>query len=87
MEGYGREVILAAIAGVVGYVTSTFHHVGKLRSDVAFIKGQLSQIMTMVKDVHRLENRLGQVQNEHQKLKRDVDQAHELIRGVRETLQ
>lgn len=77
-----REVVAAAAGGAGGYVAGLFHNIGKVRTDLAFIKGQLSQVLKMASDVDKLKQRHVILSKDHEKTRKDIDAAHERIRRL-----
>ncbi len=79
LEDAGKLVVTA----VVGYVLGVVFGVNKLRVDLAFIKGQLSQVMSQLGRVDKLEERHAIIELDSTKTRKDLDAAHAAIRELR----
>ena len=66
----------ALISGLGAYIT--------LGRSLAFIKGQLTQLIEVAKDLRTLEKDHHALRYEMNGHRRDIDQAHEKIRELRE---
>jgi Tfp pilus assembly protein PilN len=77
------EVAKLAGGAAAGYVLSVFFGVNKIRLDLAYLKGQLSQVMQRLGKVDKLEERHAILERDHDKTRRDVDAAHAGLRELR----
>ncbi len=77
-----KSVAAGLLAALVGYVTRMFSSEAKIKMDLSFIKGQLSQVLTMVDAVDKLKVDHVILVKDHQKTQLDLDAAHEKIRGI-----
>ena len=80
-----KEVLGGLLGAVAGYVVGLTQNIGKVRTDLAFIKGQLSQVLKMAGDVDKLKERHVILSKDHQKTRKDVDAAHVSLRELRAT--
>lgn len=78
-----EEMLKVAGAAVVGYVLGVVFGVGKLREELAFIKGQLSQVMQRLGVVDKLKEQHAMLVKEQAKTRKDVDAAHTGIRELK----
>ncbi len=75
-----QELVYGVLGGVGGYIVGLFNNIGNVKNDLAFIKGQLSQILQMAADVDKLKQRHVILYKDHEKTRKDLDAAHERLR-------
>lgn len=76
-------VLGAVAAGVVGYAAAWLTGVGRLRTDLAFLKGQLTYLIRQGEKVDKVKEAHATLSREHAKTRKDVDAAHERLRETR----
>lgn len=79
----GREIAIAFLAAGAGYVFSLIAGVGKLKEQLAYIQGQLTQVMRLLGAVDKVKERHIAMGHAIEKLDRDIKAAHDKIRELR----
>jgi hypothetical protein len=80
-----NEILTALVGAAIGYIGALFTTLSKLKTDLAFIKGQLSQLVKIHGDVSAVKENQAIISREYQKTRRDVDAAHVAIRDLKAT--
>ena len=78
-----KEVIIALVSSLVGWGAAWWKGVGKLKGDMAFIKGQLSQLVKIHDKVSTLDQNHAIITRDQQKIRKDVDAAHVGLREIK----
>ncbi len=87
MEWLDKKELLTALIGATGgYLLSFIAGVSKLKHELAFIKGQLSQLVKIHGDVSEVKENQSLALRDQQKIRKDLDAAHVAIREVRSNI-
>jgi hypothetical protein len=70
------------VGGLMGYFTRLIYSDARNSKELSFIKGQLTQIITMLQDIEELKIKHVVLEKDQDKLKSDVKAAHDRIRGI-----
>ena len=77
-----KATLLSILTFLVGIVTSLAGSYFLMGTKIAYIKGQLEQIIEMIKYLDSLRERVRVMELVHEKLKTDLNHAHEKIRNI-----
>lgn len=78
-----KELLMAVGGAVAGWIVSLVTGLGKVKNDLSFIKGQLSQLIKIHEDVDSLKEKHAILSRDHAKTKKDVDAAHGALRDLK----
>lgn len=73
------------IVSFIGFLATVFVGYVKLKAEMQFIKGQLSQLMEFRSDLKKTDERVAKIKTEVIRNKFDLNNAHEKIRTIERT--
>jgi hypothetical protein len=86
MEHIPVELLLAMASGAAGYIARLFTSEGKMRREMSFIKGQLEQLIGMIRSIEDVRVKQAVLEKDLDKARHDINHAHQKIRDIHEDL-
>lgn len=80
------ELLIAVASAAAGYIARLFSSEGKLRNEMQFIKGQLEQLLGMVRSIEDVRVNQAIIERDIGQIQKDVDHAHSKLRVLKDEL-
>lgn len=84
MEHVPIELLISMASAGLGYIARLFSSESKMRREMSFIKGQLEQLIGMIRSVEDVRVKQAVMEKDILKAQEDLNHAHGKIRSILE---